>query len=253
MKTIRLGALGVGIALVLFLVSSPAEATTITAVVVTTGGVTYNSASVGWTFPVSLSVGQDLILSQDFHGVANTTTSYNFDTSDNPVGGSPTVPRIDITADGVTTSFFDTNQVLNVKNQGSVDNSLNEAQDYGLALVGPGYQVFLGYADNVHPDACGAYASSLGLLGSSTCLPAPFTGPNLEATGGVDPGIVEPLDGFHCIAGQPTCYDAGVIRIEATPVPEPTTMTLLLAGLAAFAARRHRQARKGRGRRTDPE
>jgi PEP-CTERM motif len=249
----RLGTLGLGCATMFFWASAPAEAISITSVVVTANLQTYN-ALLGWSFPVSLSNGQDLVLTQDFQGAPDGSASYNFDTSDNPPGAGSNIPRIDITADGVTTSFFDVLQVLNVKNQGSVSLNSNEAQNYGLPLVGPGYQVFLGYADNVHPGSCGVYAASLGLAGSLiTCFPAPFDGPTVfrfEGTGAlvpIDPTtgqlVQEPNDGVHCSSALHNCYDAGVIRIVATPVPEPATISLLLMGLAALTARRYGQAR----------
>jgi len=246
----KLGTLGFGLALVFFWSSAPAEATTITAVTVISNGVTYNAANVGWTFPVTLLPGQDLVLTQDFPGVPTSTTSYNFDTSDNPTDGAPTVPQIAITADGVTTVFTDLKQVLNVKNQGSVSTDLNEAQNYDAApLIGPGYQVFLGYADNVHPDPCGVYATSLFLLGSSTCFPSPFSGATFfQGKAGIDPGLAEP-NPFHCANdGSATCYEAGVIRIVGTSaaVPEPATMMLVATGLAGLMARRRSRAPKER-------
>ena len=179
----RLATLVLGFGVIVCSASAPAEAAVITSVVVMSDGVTYSSANVGWSFPITLLAGQDLVLSQNFQGAPNSTTSYNFDTNDNGPT-APSIPQIAITADGVTTIFNDTSQVLNVKSQGSVGLDLNEAQDYGVGLVGPGYLVFLGYADNVHPGACGAYATSLGLDGSPTCLPSPFAGPRSFKAGG---------------------------------------------------------------------
>ena len=248
MKTLgsRLGRLGLGLAIMFFWASAPAEAISITNVVVTIGGNTFNAASVGWVFPVSLLPGQDLVLTQNLPGPPTATTSYNFDTSDEP---GPVVPQIAITVDGVTTVFTDTNGVLNVKGVDLENTVDGEAQNYGPALAGPAglsYQVFLGYADNVHTGACGAWASSIGLLGSSTCLPSPFTGATVfQGRGGLDPALPETLPN-HCSETLPNCFDAGVIRIldPGGQVPEPATVTLLLSGLVVITARGYGQARK---------
>jgi hypothetical protein len=245
MKTIssRIGTVGLGLGLMFFWASPSAEALSITNVVVTIGPDVFNSASVGWTFPVNLLPGQDLVLSQDLPGTATSTTSYNFDTSEAMVG----VPQISITADGITTVFSDTNGVLNVKNRDGENGSDNEAQNYGAPLIGPGYQLFLGYFDNVHTGPCGAWASSIGLNGSTTCVPTPFFGAtSFQGKGALDPGLIETLAN-HCSETLPNCWDAGVLRIVADPgsqVPEPATVSLLLTGLAVLTARGYRQARK---------
>ncbi len=73
---------------------------------------TYTAASVGWTFPYTLNPNEDLVLAQSFNGAPNTTTSYNFDTSD--VFGPANTPVITVTtSDGVVSMFSDTTQVLN--------------------------------------------------------------------------------------------------------------------------------------------
>ena len=144
---------------------------TITNVQVTIGGATYTAAIVGWDFSgggVTLMPGEDLVLAQNFQGTPNQTTSYNFDTSD--VLGPLNFPQISITVNGLTTIFTDTNQVLNTRGLDQNVSELNEAQNFGLPMIGPGYQVFLGYADNLHTGACGNGANLLGLNGSSTSI-----------------------------------------------------------------------------------
>ncbi len=239
----------------------------ITDVRVTIGMIMFTPASVGWDFSgggVTLLPGQDLVLTQNHQGGATKDTSYNFDTSD--ISG-PNDPQISITANGVTTVFSDTNRVLNAKgldfNVSPID---NEAQNYGPPIIGPGYQVFLGYADNTHTGACGDWASGVGLNGSSDCLPSPFFGATVfQGAGGLLPDILVPSQGLpnHCLGGVPTCFEGGVIRIVATEttvpdpaettvpdpaqttVPEPATITLMLTGAAVMGSRRYARRRRG--------
>jgi hypothetical protein len=210
---------------------APAEAVVITDVKVVIGANDYTAASVGWSFPVTLLQGQDLVLTQNNGG-------YSFDTSD---GLGPFIPEIHVTADGKTKVFKDLGQILNVKGIDTLTTFDNEAQEFGLALKGRGYQLFLGYADNAHTGACGAWASSIGLSGAPTCLPTPFFGATFfQGTGALMPAGLVQDQPFHCDGtGQiANCYEGGVLRILA--VPEPASMVLLLTGAAIFGVRRYR-------------
>jgi hypothetical protein len=236
--------------------------------------INFSATNVGWSFPVTLLPGQDLVLTQNFQGTANECASpnpannpncsFNFDTSDvtaDLTGAMPTpgpsMPyTLTIIANGIPTMFTDVLRVLDVMGDGSVATNLNEAQDYGAALVGPGYLVYLGYADNTHSDACGSRASALGLNGSATCFPSVFNGlPGTSSTAATyfqgTPGVLPTgLPPVHCgIGGAANCYEAGVIRIVATEqvVPEPGTLALLMTGGAMMFGRKFSRRSRSRG------
>jgi hypothetical protein len=208
-----------------------ADALVITNVEVVIGPETYDATRVGWTFPHTLLAGQDLVLAQSFNGPPNTTSSYSFDTSD--VFGDFD-PIIRVTADGVTTQFTDTQRILNLKGVDIPNNEFNEAQPYGAEIIGPGYSLFLAYADNTHTDACGSWAASIGLTPNPDCLPTPFLGATIfDGAGGINPPQLNQTQPNHCdgTGTVANCYEGGVIRIVVAPqVPEPGTMALMLGG-----------------------
>jgi len=241
---------------------SEAATITITDVQVMFGASVYDAARVGWTFPYTLNTGEDLILAQSFNGPPNQSTSYSFDTSDEQ--GPGIQPVIRVTVNGVVSTFTDTNQVLNLKGVDVISLIDNEAQNFRL-LSGPAglnYRVYVAYADNVHTGACGSWASSIGLNGSTTCFPQVFNAVTyLDAAPGILPDIPVPSQGLpnHCLGGVATCYETGVIRIlsvepgqpdprglDPSPVPEPASLMMMMTGGGMLLARRFRRGNRTR-------
>ncbi len=169
---------------------------TINSVVVLIGPGGYWSPSVTrWQFPITLEAGQDVILASKGAGDFNTSFA---------VGPYPA--RLWITVNGVRSVFEDASGILNVRGlNGQHAPSANKAQEWGEPMIGPGYLLYVGYADTVHADPCGSYATSIGLIGASECVPAGFRAstffqgaPAVQEVGGI------------------VGYDSGVIRIIVT-------------------------------------
>lgn len=187
----------------------------------------FTAASVGWSFPVSLTAGQDLVLTQN-------TGTYSFDTSDAGCEGYPLAyalcdtgwALISLKINGTWIVFWDLNRVLTLGGRDPLDPK-NEAQEYSPAYSGPGFDVWLGYADNIHTDPCGSYPHSMGLFGAVTCLPSPFEHVFDSDRPTYFQGQSVPLEGLiqtephHCVVRNLLhgCYDAPAIRVVAHTEP----------------------------------
>jgi hypothetical protein len=207
---------------------------TISGVTVSVAGGTPASFSI-WSSQV-LNTGQTLVLAQNA-AQSSTAPVYNFDISDVTC---PTLPKppgcpaavVSGTVNGVPFSFTDTSQALTLKNQDVEPNVvLNEAQRYtqlgSLTVNGLIITVSVGYADNLHTGACGAFATSIGLPGSSTCFPEIFGGgfgatqaTFFQGTPQLAPaGFVQGNQPNHCNTTTATCWDSGAILFSASPAP----------------------------------
>jgi hypothetical protein len=241
-----LGLVALAIGVAVFVAPSASHAVTINSVSVTVGGTTWcgdqSAVACGprdiWNIPLGgilLNPGQDLILAQ--------TSGFNFDASEGnaPACSAATPCNTSVTINGVLVVNSLPNSILANFNLDDGSNTNNEAQNYALAATVPNsYDLFFGYADNVHLNACTDAADF-------NCQPDPFGGP--FAVGAPLPaGFVETLPN-HCTAAQANCFDSGVLRIVALPgqqVPEASTLLLLgtgLMGVAAWSSRRRLQGK----------
>src|SRR6266542_2952428 len=105
----------------------------------------------------------------------------------------------------------------------------NEAVDWTSVGSLAGLNIFIGYADTAHTQACAD--------ADGNCLPEnPWQGSPgttfIGATGGPG-GCTRP--------GVTACFDAGAIRITGVVVPAPATLLLLGAGLVGGAVWQRRK------------
>ena len=232
-----LGIVALAIGVAILAAPPPSQAVIINDVVVTVGATTWcgSSSAVAcgvndiWAIPAggfNLLPGQDLILAQ--------TSGFNFDTSEGNIpacsAGLPCLTTVTINGSLVVNAAA--NSVLANFNLDDGSITHNEAADYVLAASVPFlYNLFFGYADNVHTDAC--------LDGGTLCEPDPFAGTfTLKAGTGLPAGFIETQPG-HCNGSTILCFDSGVLRIVAVPgqqVPEASTLLLLGTGLMGVAA-----------------
>jgi len=222
-----------------------------------------------WNFTggtITLKPGQSLVLTQNQANQGNSSTDtglpgFNFDTSEANKGTKAT--QYTVTVNG--TDFVDNGGVsgaangpLNANGQDQpASTSHNEAANWVKIGSGTGYDVYVGYADTLHTNACADNSDN-------NCLPFSGTGVSniWDGSGGSSaatfflgkptniPGYTtDPGTTSHCTVGQtdPTkfdCWDAGAILIVNTEVPEPSTVLLvgtLIVGLIAISLRRARQ------------
>jgi len=207
---------------------------------------------------VSLADGQSLVLTQ-------TGGALNFDSSDNLDGSNTCNPSnncgttLQINQGGIGLSGTGTNILANnnldVPRLNAAAPTHNEAADWSLVGgVGLDSQVYFGYADNLHSDACAdASGNCFPNFGSTVPTSLFFASATNTFIGagasGAGNNVPTNNDGFHCNPNNTTppldCFDAGAIMIyNVSAVPEPSSVILastVLVGLAGMALRRRRQ------------
>lgn len=255
---------GLALGVSLFAVPSIGQADVIiTDISVTnSNGANFTGGAAGnlWVFsPITLAPGQSLVLTQNPGGGSSSLPfglpGFNFDTSE---VGPNAATQYTVAVNG--TSFVDNSvsSTAGILNAGGLDEPgstlKNEAANWvKIGGVAGSYDLYVGYADTLHSNAC---------LDSGNCLPSsdgPPTVPNTiwDGTGGSTRadfflGNATNLPSYpaspHCNVGETTaasfnCYDAGAILIVST-VPEPSSVLLVgtvLMGLAAVGLRRIRK------------
>jgi hypothetical protein len=212
---------------------------------------------------ITLAPGQSLVLTQNQAGAASTLPTglpgFNFDTSENS-GHAAT--QYTVTVNG-TNSFLDTSVsgTAGVLNDGGLDQPTstthNEAANWVKIGTGPGYDLFVGYADTLHSGstdgACADGGNCLPFFGTGVNNIWDGSGTSTAATRFLGhasnlPGYTQPTSGTHCNVNEAAantnlfnCFDAGAILIVATSVAEPSTVLLVgivMIGLMGWSLRR---------------